>query len=275
MTSFNDYAISVEDSQPLEIYEVTLSGTVYRWTSDESTVTVGANDFDPEPISRNAVEQGAGAESRNLILTVPSDNEFAAQYVSIVPGVAATLNVYRLQRQESPAFNTQALVFSGEVIDVKFTQDGLNADLVVRGIEGVLNENIPRKTYMSLCNHVLYDNGCGADPALFNVSGTVSGVVGNVITLVGASAKTNGYFNGGYVSRLSGTPDFRMITDHTGDELTVLLPFAETVVGLSLQAFAGCDHKIDGLCSTRFDNVIEFDGYAFVPNRNPFDGIEV
>jgi hypothetical protein len=270
MTSFATLEASRESSRPLEIYEILIGNDEYRYTSGPSDLTVGASIYTATAISRNAIEQGSDSQARNLVLTLPGDNAFAARYRNIVPGQRATVNVWRLQRDESPSFNTRILLYKGQVMSVRFPQDGYTAEIAVRSIEQALNRSIPRYTFMGMCNHILYSPACGADPLLHDVVGTVSAVSGNTITLPGANAKPDGFYNGGYCRPLSGDDDFRMILSHVGNVLTLLLPFAEDVNGAQVQAFAGCDHLVDGDCATVHDRVAEFGGFPFVPNKNVF-----
>jgi hypothetical protein len=270
MTSFATLEGSRESSLPLEIYEITLGADEYLYTSASSDLTVGAVTYAALPIARSSIEQGSDSQARNLVLTLPGDNPFAARYRNVVPGQRATVNVWRLQRDEVPAFNTRILMFKGQVMSVRFPQDGYTAEIAVRSIEQALNRTVPRFTYMSMCNHIVYSPACGADPLLHDVIGTVSAVSGNTITLPGASAKPDGFYNGGYCRPVTGDDDFRMILRHVGDVLTLLLPFATDVNGVQVQAFAGCDHLIDGDCATLHDRVPEFGGFAFVPNKNVF-----
>lgn len=270
MTSFDTLQGSVEDSRPVEIYEVLgVTGAPYRWTSASEKVTVGAIDYQAEPgLSRSRIENGADQDRRTLQVTVSGANPFANLYKNVVPGQKATLTIWALQYDESPMFNTKQLIYQGQVQSVAFPQDGFTADIAVRSLEVALSRNIPRYTFSALCQHVLYGTGCLVDPATFNIVGNVTAVDGNVITVVGANTKPDGFFTNGYVSNLTGTTDFRMIVDHVGNDLTLLLPFPIDVTGTSVQAFAGCDRVLTGDCALKFDNVDRHGGWAFVPNRN-------
>lgn len=270
MTSFATLESSRESSLPLEIYEITLGSDEYRYTSAGGDLTVGGVTYTALPIARNSIEQGSDSQARNLVLTLPGDNPFAARYRNVVPGQRANVNVWRLQRDEVPEFNTRILMFKGQVMSVRFPQDGYTAEIAVRSIEQALNRTVPRHTFMSMCNHILYSSACGADPLLYDVIGSVSAVTGNTITLPGANARPDGFYNGGYCRPVSGDDDFRLILSHVGNVLTLLLPFATNVTGVSVQAFAGCDHLVDGDCATLHDRVAEFGGFPFVPNRNIF-----
>ena len=97
-----------------------------------------------------------------------------------------------------------------------------------------------------------------------------SAVSANTITVPGVSGEADGYYNSGYV-KPAGVQDFRMILDHTGDVLTLLLPFGTALTGLNVDVFAGCNHKIDGHCNTRFSNTGRHGGFPWVPTTNPFE----
>jgi uncharacterized phage protein (TIGR02218 family) len=274
MTTFDALESSVESSRPIELYQFTLGTDFFRYTSAEDTITVGINDFVPESIARDTIAQGSDQENRTLSITLPSSNAFAAQYIDIVPGERASLDVFRFQRNEVPSLSTQILLFKGIVQSVRFPNDGSSAEVAVRSIETALNRVVPRYTYMAMCNHFLYDAQCQVDPDLFNIIGEVTAVAGRVITVTGASG--SGFdFTGGYC-RPTGENDFRVILEHSGDDLTLLLPFRTDVLGGDVQVFAGCDHLVKGDCALVFDNVINFGGDPFVPNRNIFrDGLPI
>ena len=271
MATYDTLESSTEESRPIEVYNFALGSDNFLYTSWAQAITLGSDVYVPAAIARNQIAQGSDQRNRNLIVTLPSNNEFAAKYINIVPGQKATLSIIRLQPDEVPAFNTQALGFKGQVQSVKYTDDGHNAEVVLRSIEVARSQNIPRFSYMSLCNHFLYDSGCGVDPSNFNHVGLVSaGGTTATITVAGASGEADGFWTGGYATTTVGASDFRLILAHTGDVLTLLLPFAIDVSGIDLQIFAGCDHSLLGHCSTKFENAIEFGGSPFVPNKNIF-----
>lgn len=268
MTSFNTLETSVERSRPIELYEFQIGASTFRYSSTEDLITIGTEEYEPEAITRSGLEQGSDQSTRTLTITMPADNVFAEQFINVVPGERASVNVYRYQRDESPAFNTTVLLFKGIVQSVRFPNDGNTAEIAVRSIEAALNRNVPRFTYMGMCNHILYDASCGVNPSSFNHIGLVTALSGNDVTVTGAGA--SGFdFVGGY-ARPTGANDFRMILAQSGDVLTLLLPFADSIVGGNLQLFAGCDHLAAGDCALVFDNVINFGGFPFVPNRNVF-----
>jgi len=268
MATYDTLESSLEDSRPLEVFVFALGSASYRFTSAMSTVTLGGLDYAPEAISRGAISQGADERNRNLVVTVPATNSFASQYVDIVPSEAATLSIIRLQRNESPTFNTEVLIFKGKVQSVRFPDNGTAAEITCRSIEAAASQNIPRFTFMSLCNHVLFDDACGVASASFTHTGAASSVSAAQMTIAGLNASGLDV-TGGYATPTAGD-DFRLIVAQSGDDITLLLPFGSDVSGADVQVFAGCDHTLTGDCALVFDNVIEFGGYAFVPSKNIF-----
>ena len=274
MSSFDTYESGTEISRPIEIYRWAMGSSTWEYTSWAQNVTLDSVVYTATPIKRSRVGQGTDQKTRNTTITVPSENAFAAQYVNISPGQKATLTIIRLQPDEAPSFNTRVMIFKGTVQTVSYPRDGYTAEVVVRSIESAKNQSIPRVTYMGMCNHFLYDSDCGVDPSLFNIVGAVTAGGSTAdITVAGANSKPDGYWTGGYVSPLSGPTDFRFIVKHVGNVLTLLLPFAVNVGSLNVQVYAGCDHIVTGHCATRFENVLEFGGFSFVPSRNPLSGL--
>jgi len=269
MTSFDIFESSVESSRPIEIYTIAIGINTYRFTSHSSDITIGASTWEAIPLQRSSVGQGAEERRRTVTITMPSDNSFVQQYLNIVPGQRATVSIIRLQRDEVPTFATQALIFKGLIASAQFTNDGNEVDLILRSIEAAASRSIPRFTFMGLCNHVLFDNFCKVNPGLFSHVGEATAVSGNILTVTGANSQADGYWTGGWC-KPNAQNDFRLILAHTGNNLTLLLPFSMNVLAADIQVFAGCNHVMTGDCATKFDNVIEFGGFPFVPTKNIF-----
>lgn len=268
MATATELEQSRESSRPIEVYDFMLDGEPFRYTSAEDDLTIGGDIFEAIPIARNSIIRGTDQRRRVLLVTVPTTNPLASKYIDIVPGQPAELSLRRYQRDEVPAFDTNVLLFEGKIQSIKFSNDGLNAGIILRSSEAALSRNMPRVTFGSMCGAFLYDRFCGANPTLHNHIGEVTLVDENQITVNGAGASGHKFISG-YVKPTTEN-DFRMVTAHSGDVLTLLLPFHNNQLGSSVQVFAGCDHLIDGDCALVFDRVADFLGFAFVPDKEIF-----
>jgi len=268
---------SQEGSAPVELYTFTIGATITRWTSAEDDITEAADVFTAIPIKRSTIK-GGGPDTRkeHLILTVAGDNAVATQYINSVPGVSATLLIERIQRPDGASFEV-VTIFSGRIASVAFQKKGREAQIKVEPLVTAQSKPIPNHTYQSLCNHVLYDDLCQVDDTdvAFRLStAAVTAESGNTITVTGSNANGAGYYTGGWVES-AGSSDRRLILDQTGEVLTLMLPFATPTLGTNVTVFAGCDHAIT-TCSSKFSNVVNFGGFAWVPTKNVFQtGIRI
>lgn len=269
MANFDTLESSVQDSRPIELFEFILgTSTPALFTSAEDDITIGSDKYTALAISRGGIAQGSDQNNRNVTVTLPTITPIAQQYISVPPGEKTTVNIFRYQRDEIPSFNTRILLFKGRIQTCRFPNDGHSAEFAVRSIETSMNRNIPRFTYAGMCQHVLYDNNCGAVDTNFDFLGVASAISGDTITVPGAGASGLD-FVGGYL-RPTGQNDFRMILSQSTDVMTLLLPFQVDPTGSNMQLFAGCDHVILGDCALVFDRVIDFGGAAFVPSKDIF-----
>jgi hypothetical protein len=270
MADFDTLESSVEESRPIEIYSFALGSQEYLYTSIEETVTYSGSDYAPEAIKRGSTSMSREDQNRTLDIECPATNVFARKYLDVVPGNRASVSIIRLQRDESPTFDTASLIWKGFVQSVQFPGNGQKAMIQTKSIESALSRTIPQWVYSGVCNHILYSSGCGAVASSFKYTGEVTAVSDVTITVSGASGYADGYFNGGYISP-TGSYDRRLILDHTGDVLTMLLPFHASPLGSNVDVYPGCDHIIDGHCDTRYSRVATNGGYTFVPTKNPFE----
>lgn len=268
--AFDTYEEALETSRPVEVYTFQLGSEFFRYTSAEASVTLGAITFEPLAIKRGGMVEGPEERSSVFTIEMPTAGTIASRYISIVPGPQCLVEVIRYQRLDTPT-PEQIIIFQGAIQSVSFKEDGRVASIACQSLVAATSRPAPRFVYSSACNHVLYDSRCKIvrDQPAFKFSGTVNGINGNVLTIVGLAAFGNGWFTSGLIEAFSGT-DARMILEHTGDDITLLLPFPSPVVGTSVEVFAGCNHATTD-CDAKFDNIINYGGFPFVPRLNPFE----
>jgi uncharacterized phage protein (TIGR02218 family) len=256
---------SIEAGQPVELYVFTIGTETYRYTSAEDFVTFAANTYVPKQIERSDPVQTDQERKQELKITMPAEDPVCSRFIGVVPGKPLFLDLLRFHRGDTEAYN----VWSGKIIGATFKQRGAVCEMSGVTSESALNRNIPRIKYQGVCNHVLYDDNCKVNKDSYKYTDNVSSVSGATVTINGISAaKGAGWAIGGYIDY--GSSDYRLVTAQSGDTLTLVLPFADDMVGETVDVYAGCDHLLT-TCQSKFSNNLNYGGFAFVPTLNPFN----
>lgn len=265
--TYSSFEGSVESGQPVEFFAIEIGPVSYHLTSGEDQQTVLGNVYVPEVIHRGKIDLAQEARTTILEVMMPSSHPFPLSYVNQIPGQKATMTIYRLHRDDTPTPQV-IVIFEGSVQSVSFEQQGKVARLAVVPASYSKARTIPRFTFQGACNHVLGDARCKVDENAFKFTSTVTAVAGNVVTLAGANAYPDRYFTAGRIDLL-GAVDSRLVLAHVGSLLTILFPFGSGILGTTVTAFAGCAH--DGTACFGFNNTINFGGWPFIPQKNPFN----
>jgi uncharacterized phage protein (TIGR02218 family) len=275
--TFDSLEASQEGSSPVELFKFTVGSSIIRYTSAEDDFLEDGNTYEAIPIKRTTVT-GGGPDTRkeHVVLEVTGENTIATQYVNSLPGVNVLVTIDRVQRADGPTYEV-IRIFQGKVISVAFGKSGRTAKIRVEPLAAAQSKAIPTYTFQGLCNNVLYDNLCKvseSDPAFRLTTANVTAVDSNQITVAGAGDNGDGYYTGGFVEA-AGATERRLILEQTGENLILLLPFNVNPLGSNVTVFAGCDHSIT-TCKAKFNNIINYGGFAFIPSKNVFaTGIKI
>jgi len=265
--TFAAYETSQELAQPIELYEFKQGTETFYYTSNEADVTFASQVYAAVALKREATKQLVDATQEGMNLTVPSNLTFIRRFILVTPGKRVSLILRRFHRNDP---DLQAVVlFRGVVQSFRFGRDGREAILQVAPATVAYSRNIPRFTFQSLCNHMLYDARCKlneSDPA-FSKLLPVTAVVGSVVTATGAGAFGADFFVAGFAEM---DQDFRAIVSQSTDDLELIAPFSTSPVGTTIRFVAGCKHRLVEDCEGKFNNVSNYGGYPYVPTKNPF-----
>lgn len=262
---------SVEAGQPVEIYTFTVGTTPFRYTSAEDEQTFSGITWEPLPLKRGTLPRGPEERDLQLPITLPSSVPLPRLFALVIPGARVGVLIERFHRTDLSLERRK--IFEGYVQSVAWTENGKLAVFSCRPSISVRSCIIPRYTYAAHCGNVLYDENCQVDithPAFRVSAASVSAIDGRTITVPGLSGFGDDWFTGGFVETI-GVGDFRWITSHVGDDLELLLPFAEPPT--TVNVLAGCDYTHDGPngCGPKFDNGDHYGGFGFIPKRNPHE----
>lgn len=272
--TFAAFETSQENAQPIELYEFRLGSEVFRFTSNEKDVTIAANVYEAVAIQRGKISATSDKDLDQDQLTVemPSDVAFVQKFIVVAPGKNATLLLRRYHRND-PDLQLITL-FEGAIHLAGFNDESRRAVLQIVAPTAAFGRTIPRHTYQGNCNHMLYDVRCKIDensPASQKFL-PVTAVSGSTITCTGAgSFGLSDFFVSGFVE--SGG-DFRAVIDQSGDVLTLLVPFQVSPLNQTVRCQAGCKGRLVTDCQNKFNNVINYGGFPFVPLKNPFLGLD-
>jgi uncharacterized phage protein (TIGR02218 family) len=99
---------------------------------------------------------------------------------------------------------------------------------------------------------------------------TVTGISGLVLSVDALADKP---YAGGFVEWVDGdgNAERRFIRDFSGTDLTLTQPFQGIAVDDEVTVSPGCDHTM-ATCDEVYDNLPNYGGFPFIPQKNPFGG---
>ena len=186
----------------------------------------------------------------------------AQLYAAARPNGVVSLTVFRNHLGDSEYITW----WKGRVASVVFA--GSTAKIRCESIFTALKRPGLRAHYQTGCRHALFDPGCGVNNQAYKLAGTVASFSGLNVTSSTFLTQASGWLTGGYL-RVAGVP--RMITNHSGDTITLSSVLPGLAVGVVFEAFAGCDRTF-AICQSKFGNSLNFGGFPWIPAKNPFAG---
>lgn len=266
MTLYDDLEASVAGGRPVECYLFTGTQQTYAYTTNETSVIIGGNTYIPATIQRNEIGVGTqDDDGLDVTLTVPSDLDLVRAYAFGISPPDLDLVIYRFHRDDEP--NNAIVYWNGHVSG--FLWRGHVTDIRSPALfSSTLQTTIPPQGYQSACNNLLYDSNCKLVRTDFQFSTTVAIPGDRSLTLAEAPSFPDDSLVAGEVF-LPDKNERRMIISNAGAFIEFVYPFSNLETGDNVQVVQGCDHSFE-TCRDKFHNSINFAGFHFVPNINPF-----
>lgn len=258
-------------SEPVELIHIAYGTSHWYWTSSEQSIVKGADTYVPTAVVSGRIAADEEAQTNFIELTVDPSNPVAVLFVNNQPSVQISVTIFRKQRSDAEFIT----VFQGIINNCIFEDE--KARLVCSPMQDVMKRKIGAMLYQPTCNNRLFDNRCQVVKATWTFSYAILSFPaqpvagGQTIQLVAAAGT---FFSGAKLNWLkAGTAQFgtqrQMITDHTGDTITLIDQLDGVIVGSTLTLYAGCD-KLNTTCRDKFSNLTHFEGFANIPVNNPF-----
>lgn len=253
---------AVQTGRPLEFFRFANRASAWRFCTGRTQQTHASETYEPAAIERGAVEAAQEFGKATITVRVPYDNAVALLFVSGYPTGAVTLTIYRKHASDAEVITH----WKGRVISAVFR--GHVCELRCEPVFTALQRIGLRAVYQTQCRHVLYGAKCGVSKAAFAVPATVSTAVGNQVVYSSPTVRPDGYFTRGYLEAGSGS---RLIVSHVGSTLILSAAVAGLVPGQPITLYPGCD-LTPQTCTGKFANDINFGGFRWIPQKNPFAG---
>jgi uncharacterized phage protein (TIGR02218 family) len=258
MTLTAEYPKAEMEGLP-EMYDIEYAGTHERFTSWSQDLTFLGYVFHTAPIKRSGFTFDKEFSNVSVTIGAPVTAGFE-RWISNAPLEPTTCTIYRALKSDLSEYT---ILFSGNIITVGFKN--MVAEARCESNSGILNHVAPRIVYQSYCNHELFDGGCGLDYTAYLVNATVT-VAGAVLSSATFDTYDDDYFR---VGRCIFGSDERLITDHTGTDITLHMPFDATLTsGSQVTVLPGCNGSTT-VCKA-FNNFDDhFLGFPYIPTKNP------
>jgi uncharacterized phage protein (TIGR02218 family) len=259
--------LSVERSQaggePKELYRFVQGATVWTYTSGDAIVNYNSENYAPTAIHRTGMVVSDEGSSAQIDVEVPRDLAVVAQFISGAVPAPLWLTIYRKHASDAEVVTS----WVGQIREAHYDEGSCMLSGVP--LKEALYRVIPRWTTQLTCNNALYDTNCQVVAATYQSTGTISTIVGNVITASLSPSQSAPYFKAGI---LQFGVYKSMIIDHVGSNITLLTLPPGLIVGSSVTVMAGCDRQA-ATCRTKFSNAVNFRGWPAIPIKNPFEGM--
>ena len=254
---------------PNELFHIwrEVGDTHWRYTSLDSPVTYGGNQFDPAVINRGSVKYDSQFDVSTLDVTFGYLTDPAIEYIAQNPVERLWIEVLRFFDDVSP--DEVSVIFVGQIKNVSFQGNSAVARCV--GFEHYLKQRIPKYRFQIGCNNDLFDTFCSTDggpvAADYKTTTTITAIDadGVVLTSSDFGLQSDGYYTRGYIKW---GYYYRMIVDHTGNNITIRFTIPTLTTGQSIDAYAGCDRQL-ATCRSKFNNIDNFFGHPWIPLDNP------
>lgn len=256
---------------PIELYRFLHGPDVFTLTSSDLEYTYQGEVYVPTPLLRGSDSETGDTDKDEILVTLPGNHEIPMLYAGFPPGDLVSMTRYKTHRTDPDSEVRYS--WSGFVIGCNWVNDGSHAELICEPIEVFLQHPGLTRPQGPNCPYAVYHKGCFVNRDLHRVSGTAGATTVYDVVVPEAAAYADGHFTGGAISilTLQGYSDSRLIVSHVGNLITMVAPMKYLQSGTPVSLYPGCDKTLS-TCDAKFGNTLNFGGWPFRPNKNPFGG---
>ena len=253
-----------QQSNPIDLFYFVFSNanattTAYAYTDADRDIDSNGIIYQRAVIKRDKFEKTDNAKKTRLQIKASQDLEVAQLFTNASPSGRMGVIIRQLEDNDGGV----ATLFRGTLVSVKFKKR--EATLICEsGQIELLRQGLQRK-YGASCPWVLYGPECGVDRSANSQAVTLIPGADVRTYSINYSGTDANYFAGGILD-VGGTR--YLILSHNGTEIVLDQTPPEVITeGV---AFAGC-LKSANVCNNKFNNLENFGGFPFVPDKSPFE----
>jgi hypothetical protein len=258
--TYESVEISVHDGEIVELYQFTHGSSLYYQTSGNTDYVYLGDTYGSESLDRDAFERTGEINRSAISIYCSADNPVAELFRNGAPERQVSVNILQGHYTDGDFVS----IFPGRVTDCKWNKTG-QATLFCEPLITSLKRTALRCNYNPSCPYIVYSTQCRATRSY--VAGTVTAVNGVNVSVYTASTIPAGRLLGGTIRAGNYS---RTIVGQSGDDLE-LISAIDVSVGDSVDLSIGCN-KSTKACDEWHDNINNFGGEPYIPNKNPFSG---
>lgn len=262
--SYNSDETSVDQGEPIELFEFVTPTETFRYTSWIRDVQIYSDTYQAIPIQRGNVQGAAASDIAAVVVELPVNNRMVEAYAFDIAPRSLQCVIKRMH-----SLTGEIVVYwKGAVTSISVA--GRTAKLQIPSrFTTAMKAEVPNVYYQTMCNHVLYSGRCGLNRDDYKLVTTVASYSAKTLVTVSNGGYPDGAFKAGEVLRLA-DGERRLIVGHAANTMILNFPFREMLEGDELNLFLGCDH-LPATCRDKFNNVINGSFHPFIPTSNLFE----
>lgn len=258
-------------SAPVYLYTLSRAGQVWRYVNWGVDLVIAGNTWTAADINHAGLKYNIEFTDEGPSLTIGTND---ANHP-----LRALLDRYLLQQTTLTIYESDAVtlaapsgaVYTGRIDDVTFEKRG-RIRASPTSLLWMAEQQGPRLALQRVCAHQTYDGYCGLNAADFTTSGTISAVSSSPASVdasaFGTKASAESDPNWFALGLVTSGNEKRFCVGQSGNTLYLNAPFKFAQVGDAISALAGDDKRI-ATCQGKFNNVDQFFGMPYAPNKNP------
>lgn len=273
--TYTAYDSSAQSGSPLYLVQFSNSSGDWYFNQGVNFITYNSQTWEPAPFNVGSINHSNDFTKDTISITAPRNHTFFADLLADSYARITTVTVFRGHLQDGDS--EYVVYWKGRIASVSAKKD--EVELKCDPVFTSLKRPGLRARFQKTCRHALYSGACGLNAAGLSSTGTVTSVTGTTLIVTGADALGSGYFTGGMIGTSSG--ELLFILSQSGTTLKLMRissaftqEFIDSSGSLTVDLYPGCDHTIN-TCISKFNNLANFGGFPWIPNKNPMGGSSI